>query len=114
MTTSGSFDTVEEVKAYLEEVRRNALKHDVKHVLLDELNLTSRQDTYDAYEVSESEHVTHAALAGLKLCCVCRPENFELNRTYETLLINRSLIFKVFLEERDAIEWLTRQPSFRN
>lgn len=112
ITSVGTLDTVDEVLAYIGSVRKAALQHDIKQLLLDERRLMDQQDTHDAYEVSESENIALAALSGLKIACISHPDNYELNKNYETLLINRSLVFKAFLDEDDAIQWLTRQPSF--
>jgi len=60
----------------------------------------------EAYQFSETNTVTSTALAGIRISCICHPDNYALNKTYETLLLNRSLMFKVFLNEDEAIEWL--------
>lgn len=106
VTTTGTFLTVEEVEDYVNSLRTQALRHDTKKVLIDERGLMDHQDTHDAYEISESEAAAMAALAGMRLSCICHPDNYELNKMYETLLLNRSLIFKVFLREDEALAWL--------
>lgn len=106
ITSVGTLASVSEVGEYVNLIRTQAVKHNMKKVLLDERDLMDQQDTLDAYEISESEVATTAALAGIRLSCVCHPVNYELNKTYETLLMNRSLIFRVFLTEEEALEWL--------
>ncbi len=106
MTSVGTLASIKEVEGYIHFLRKEAQKHRTQKVLLDERNLMDEQDTCDAYKVCESESTAKAALAGIRLSCVCHPNNFELNKTYETLLLNRSLIFKVFLNEGEALLWL--------
>jgi len=106
MKSSGTLDSVEEVELYMDTIRLAALSKGVKKVLLDERNLMQMQDAHEAYELSESEATRLTALAGIRLSSVCNPDNYDLNKTYETFLMNRSLIFKVFLDEQEAIDWL--------
>lgn len=104
--TTGTLASVQEVEQYVDAIRTEALKQQTKKVLLDERELWDKQDTHDAYRFSESDVVTLTALAGIRISGISHPDNYELNKTYETLLMNRSLIFKVFLYEDDALEWL--------
>lgn len=106
VTSRGTLATVEEVEQYVDYLRCEALKHNTKRVLIDERKLMDQQDTLDAYDVSESNSTSLTALAGIKISCVCHPENYDLNKTYETFFLNRSLIFRVFLAEKEAIDWL--------
>lgn len=106
VTTSGTLDSVGEVEQYVDLIRQEALKCETNKVLLDERGLMEQQDTHDAYEVSESEVASLTALAGIRISSVCHPNNYELNKTYETFLMNRSLLFRVFLKEADALSWL--------
>lgn len=106
VTTTGTLDTVNEVEDYVHSLREQAQQHDTKKVLIDERGLMDQQDTHDAFEFSESEAAVLAALAGIRLSCICHPKNYELNKMYETLLLNRSLMFKVFLQEDEALQWL--------
>lgn len=106
ITSTGSLASVAEVEDYVALIRNEALAHNVKKALLDERSLMDQQDTLDAYQVSESETASMAALSGIRLSCICHPRNYELNKTYETLLLNRSLIFRAFLTEKEALIWL--------
>lgn len=106
VTTSGSLASVQELEQYAQGIRQEALLHDAKRVHLDERKLLDEQDTLEAYEFSESDTTALTALDGIRISCVCHPDNYELNKTYETLYLNRSLMFRVFLTEEEALEWL--------
>lgn len=104
--SSGALDTPQDVEEYLDYLCHEAIAHQTKRLLLDERQLINRQDVYEAYGICESDPVTNAALTGIRVACVCHPRDYELNKAYETLLLNRSLLFRVFLEEEAAVAWL--------
>jgi len=106
VVSHGNLDSVEEVRKYVVLLRKQALVNRAKRLLLDERNLKDHQDMMDAYVLSESEEIVTTALQGIRLACISHPANYELNRSYETLFLNRSLMFKAFLNEAEAIEWL--------
>ncbi|QJB55658.1 hypothetical protein [Pseudodesulfovibrio sp. zrk46] len=106
VAATGTLASVQEVEEYVAFVRERAKANKITRVLLDERNLMDQQDTLDAYDFSESDSARMTAQEGIRLASVCHPDNYEINKTYETLLLNRSLVFRVFLEEKEALEWL--------
>jgi hypothetical protein len=51
-----------------------------------------------------------AAKLGLRLAVLSNPHNPENSRMVETALVNRSASYKSFSNQREAKEWLLREP----
>lgn len=106
LRTTGTLASVDEVDQYVHIIRKEALKRDLRKILIDERGLQELQDTQEAHECSEADCTTLVALAGIRVACLCHPDGYELNQAYETFLRNRSVSFKVFLKESEAVAWL--------
>lgn len=99
--------TAEEAQYYGDLMYAHAQLSGVTRILLDERGLKDEEDTMDAYEVAESETLAEMGMAGFRIALVTHPDNYTINQTWETVLQNRAINLRVFLEEDKALAWLT-------
>lgn len=98
--------TAEEAQYYGDLMYAHAQLSGVTRILLDERGLKDEEDAMDAYEVAESETLAEMGMAGFRLALITHPDNQAINQTWETILQNRAINLRVFLEEEQAITWL--------
>lgn len=104
--STGVFDNADEVLKLAETLGQVARTYPERGMLLDQLDAVDNQDFQDAYELSESDLISDLAMLGLRLACLCTPDNLEINRAWETLLQNRSINYRAFLDRDEAVTWL--------
>ena len=108
ITTTGTLATTEMVMEYLALVVRMANEYSQRHILLDETRVRLMVDVLTAYAVADSPMVQEMVENGFRLACLSSQEQYPLRRSAETILCNRSLSYLVFLDEDEAVAWLTR------
>jgi hypothetical protein len=77
-------------------------------MLLDEKRLTKHLDILDAYRLAEADITAKAATHGVRIACMPNPDDMEYARNLETILHNRSVSYRVFSDQDEAVAWLTR------
>lgn len=82
------------------------LELNVRLVLLDERQLELDLDNLDVKLGGESLDCSEVHTMGLRIACLCSPENRALYSMYETVYLNRSINFRTFDNEQAAIAWL--------
>lgn len=78
----------------------------MNRVLLDERELSNELDTFEAYRAGESEDVVEVARGGYRFACVPDPANKSQNQSFETMMMNRSVSYRVFDTMAEAEAWL--------
>lgn len=113
IVTSGVLKTLSELIEYGTFMYEQAMATGMPRILLDEENLEDAADAKTIYEWCEHEVVAKTATAGIRIAGVCSSDNYECNKLYETMLQNRSYVFKVFDSEKEALAWLksTNMPE---
>lgn len=104
---TGRLETLDELIEYGTYMYDQAIACDIHRVLLDEKDLIDAADASTIYEWCENEVVSKTATSGIRIAGVCTADNFACNKVYETMFQNRSYNFRVFLNEEEAIQWLT-------
>lgn len=106
IVTKGVLQTLEELVEYGSFMYEQATSSGVPRILLDEDLMEDASDAGTIYVYSEHEIITKTATAGIRIAGVCTPENYDINKVFETMFQNRSYNFRVFLHEQEAIDWL--------
>ena len=105
---TGVIDTPEALLRKVQTMVHKALDSNVTRFLMDERGLDLRLEAHDVIEVANRLEERNVQSLGGRSACLCNPERFELYRACETIYHNRSLSYKVFEHEADAVAWLTR------
>lgn len=106
LESNGTIRTADDAQQYLEHMYAEANKLGVNRILLDERELMDEEDAMDAYQVSESATFAQMSVRGFRLALISREENLEINKTWETILQNRSINLRIFLDETEGLDWL--------
>jgi hypothetical protein len=85
-----------------------ALDSNVTRFLMDERGLELRLESHDIIEVANRLDERNIQSLGGRSACLCSPHFLERYKACETVYRNRSLSYRVFLREEDAVAWLTR------
>lgn len=102
----GTMQSTEEAQEYGERMFQAALDNGTSKILLDERRLKDEEDTYTAYEVSESDTLSEMREKGFRIALISNADNYEINQVWETMMQNRSINLKVFLDKTKALAWL--------
>jgi len=103
--TSGVLDDVESLLACTGIALQEAMAKEC-NLLIDDRRLTINLSNLDATLTGEHLAEIDLQVMGIRIASVQSPENMELGRMFETVLTNRSLVFKVFEDRESAINWL--------
>lgn len=108
ITVAGSLNAPEETMEYLALVARMADEYSLTRILLDELRLGLTAELLDVYSFADSHLAQGMIERGFRLACLPNLAHRDFLLTVETILNNRSLSFRVFNLEAEAIAWLNR------
>lgn len=105
LDVQGDADTPEDASWFAGEAVREAAESGCDRLLLDERKLNMRLTSYDVYVLAEllSEAIP---LSGLRVATLHSEMNREVGQVFETMLQNRSMIYRSFVDERKALDWL--------
>lgn len=107
VTLSGSFDSQEELFDFAALLVRMGEEYSKTRALVDRRRLNDKTDLMDVYRLSESDLTVRSAMKGVRIACLAADHNLEHLRSFETVMPNRSLIYRVFTDEDEAVDWLT-------
>jgi hypothetical protein len=105
---TGMIDTPEELLRKIRTMLHKALDSNITRFLMNERGLDLRLEAHDIIEVANRLEKKNVQSLGGRSACLCNPASIELYRACETIYHNRSLSYKVFTDEADAVAWLTR------
>lgn len=77
-----------------------------KRVLVDDRNLVMSLDALDVNRLADRLESAKFQMLGIRLGCLCRPEDVSTYKMIETAYRNRSINFRLFDNEQAALEWL--------
>lgn len=106
--TTGEIRTANDVLEKLANLRRVADEKGIFRVLMEERTLLLHIDAHDsavAANMMENEGLQHI---GGRMACLYNPECEGAFRMLETLYLNRSLSYRLFRDEAEALAWLMR------
>lgn len=108
VTLVGSLATASEVIMMGDAIRRKCRDNGLRRALVDEMALAGTHDCITVHEVSESKEAELFAMAGIRVAVVGTADRLHEYHLYETFLNNRSLVYKAFLDEEEALQWLLK------
>jgi hypothetical protein len=108
VVTKGSVDSPDELVEKLRQGLEKIGEIGHKRAFVDDRGVKMNIDVYDLTVGAEMMSEQGFPLLGLRLACMCRPEDRELYRGVETVYRNRSMMYRVFDDEEEAISWLER------
>jgi len=105
---TGVIATPEEMLRKVRTMIHKALDSNVTRFLMDERGLELRLEAHDVIEVANRLDKRNIQSLGGRSACLCSARLLERYKACETVYRNRSLSYRVFLREEDAVAWLTR------
>lgn len=106
MITTGSIDTVEE---YLDKLKIGTLRLKQlrpRRVLVDDTELTVNLDVLDVSLGAADLEKDEFSSLGIRAAALYRPEHKGIYRVIETAYRNRSINYRLFESEEEALAWL--------
>lgn len=105
---TGVISTPEDLLRKIGTMVHKGLDSNVTRFLMDERGLELRLEAHDIVEVANRLEERNIQSLGGRSACLCNPDFVELYRACETIYHNRSLSYRVFGGEADAVAWLMR------
>lgn len=102
---SGAAENIDDARQFALAAMREAKNNDCLRLLFDERELDMNLTSHDVYVLAE-EFSLIVPPAGLRIAAIHSVKNKEVGSTFETMLQNRSVNYRSFELEEDAIEWL--------
>jgi hypothetical protein len=103
VTVEGDVESVGEVTGYTEDFRVQATRLGLRRVLIDYTKARFHLDYHDMRELAEIGVQNDFPLYGLRIAVVCLPESLDRHRLFETIAANRSISYRVFSDEDEAM-----------
>ncbi|WP_338669793.1 hypothetical protein [Pseudodesulfovibrio methanolicus] len=100
---SGGVRSIDEVLDYVSDFRNEATRLGLRRVLLDYTEARFDMDYHDMQELAEIGVQKDFPLYGLRIAVVCRPDDMERQRLFETIAANRSIVYQVFTDPDKAL-----------
>ncbi|EGB16365.1 hypothetical protein DND132_3162 [Pseudodesulfovibrio mercurii] len=105
---TGVIDTPEELLRKIRTMVHKGLDSHLTRFLMDERGLELRLDPHDIIQVADLLEEHNIQSMGGRSACLCNPRLMEQYRACETVYHNRSLSYRVFEREEEAVAWLMR------
>ncbi|MGE4423586.1 MAG: hypothetical protein AB7D39_14925 [Pseudodesulfovibrio sp.] len=105
---TGVISTPEELLRKIRTMVHKALDSNITRFLMDERGLELHLEAHDIIEVANLLEAKNIQSLGGRSACLCNPDFIEQYRACETVYHNRSLSYRVFEREEDAVAWLMR------
>ncbi len=106
LASTGKIETLEELLSKFHMGVEMVQKKYVKRVLVDDRKLHVSVDPLDISLAIDQLLEDGLQFAGLRIACLCRPEDVQIYKTSETMYRNRSIRFTLFNDEGAAVDWL--------
>ena len=100
---SGHVRSIQEIVDYMTTFREEATRRGQRNVLLDYTEAHFDMDYHDMHELAEIAVQAEFALSGLRIAVVCRPKDLERHSLFETIAVNRSIVYLVFTSTHKAL-----------
>lgn len=109
--SSGEMETVEDGVEYIQAQIDAALKEKIQRLLVDDRNLTVSIDYSDILALADYWEKRGLQRIGLRAAALAPPSAPQAQLAYETTATNRSIVFKVFFDKQEALNWLLKPQS---
>ncbi|MBG0790527.1 MAG: hypothetical protein H0S80_08545 [Desulfovibrionaceae bacterium] len=107
--SSGDITTIEDGVEYVQAQVAWAREEGVRKLLTDDRDMTISLDYADILALAQYWEQNELATLGLRVAALPPPSSPQGQQAYETAAANRSIVFKVFFDRRQAEDWL-RKP----
>ena len=111
-TTSGDISDVADLLKGVNEVLEVAAEHGY-NILLDDRGLVVNLTNMDAILTGDYLNELQVQSRGMRVASIQSPENMAIGRMFETVLVNRSISFRVFEDFESAEAWVTSRTAPR-
>lgn len=105
----GTIDSFEEMIAFITPHIGRAIKEKVTRVLLDERKLAVHMNYGDMVALGDYFDGKGVRRLGFRAAVLVSEITPEFHWGYETVAVNRSLAYKPFTDEKEALDWLLRR-----
>lgn len=105
--TKGEISSLDALVERLGRVFERASAFGRKRVLLYDRDLDVRVDALDIATAAALHEEQGVSRLGMRLACVCAPGCRPVCSVIETMLRNRSISYRLFAEEDEAVAWLS-------
>lgn len=102
----GEVETIDDARQFGHAAMSEALHHGRDRLLFYEKELVMNLTTHDVYLLAE-EFADKLLHSGLRVAAVHADHNREVGQHFETMLRNRSFNYRSFVDEQEALVWLT-------
>lgn len=102
----GQDESLQDAQNYAGAVLSACAEHGCFRVLCDERELMYGLDTMETFMLAEYEIATAAPPYVLQVAIVHPPQDHELDRFYENVMVNRGVGLRMFTRMEDARAWL--------
>lgn len=104
----GAVDSISEIIEYTVTFVAEAERLDLHKVLVDERNAFFTLDFMDLVKLAEHASERDFHLKGFRIASLPHPDMLDKHKAFETAVRNRSIEYRVFTSEDDALDWLLR------
>lgn len=103
---SGRVDAIEPIVKWAREYRDAALKHGLNRILIDYRDMDFQLDYHDLILLADSADAVGYQGMGLRTAALISGEAWKSELDFDTVSSNRSIVFRSFLNRREALDWL--------
>jgi hypothetical protein len=100
--------TAEDLSLFSHKFEEAVQKFNKHRILLDKTKFLNHFDYHDAVVFADSPISDFMVNKRLRIAALIRPSNLEVERAYETLMRNRSVNYKPFISQEEAMDWLLK------
>lgn len=105
---TGVVSTPKEVLEYSSAFRGKALESGLRRLLLDYRDTEFNLDYADLLAIAEYADTAGLQMRGFRMAALPRTQDHDLHQQFETTALNRSIVYRSFLDVDEAIQWLHR------
>ncbi|WP_319470777.1 hypothetical protein [uncultured Pseudodesulfovibrio sp.] len=103
---TGRIETSEELYQFNTAMVQAVEKTGLRRILLDMQKSDSSLDYHDVLTAENRETSDRFAMGGIRIAAVVSPHRLKAHQLYETMAINRSIVYKAFSGKQQALDWL--------
>lgn len=106
VTICGVINTPKEMLRCSSAFRGKALESDQRRILLDYRCTEFNLDFADLLAIAEYAETSGLQMHGFRMAALPRSQDVILHQQFETTALNRSIVYRSFLDMDEAIQWL--------
>jgi len=111
VVATGYADSVEDVVSYVEPQIGQAMERGIRRVLLDERKVAFHLDYCDTIALANYFEGKGTRRNGFRVATLISDTTPDFHRAWETVSRNRSMSYKIFDDESEAMKWLLGEAA---